>query len=1016
MRPISLTLQAFGPFKDRVTIDFTKFNQSLFLVSGDTGSGKTSIFDGMVYALYGTSSGDQRGIEDIKSDFSTDEDFCKVEFEFEMNGQRYFIYRAPSQRTLGKRQRLVQFNGDVRLEYRDQIVDKVTEVKNEIEALLGMDEKQFRQIVILPQGEFQKLLFSDGAQKEQLFRELFKTHDIQALQEDLAQRTRQLKEQLTLVLENLKNSFHRVELTDDQKQLLEHQDYQQVLSQLEQRFQLLEKQYQKQQEQTKQDNQKLALIQQVNELLESGQQLEQQQAIHQEQAASIKAKRTQLEGHQKSKVAQNLVRQLIKLQKQAKEHHENLQSQQQQLQEHQKQEPVLLEQLKQAQIQYEQVPKLRVQEKQVREKIVHAENMDTQQRQLQDQQKALLTYQKEQKEIVQNLESLSKQMVQLEQEMANHQKTLLLEQPYQQRLREYESLKQNQQHRLQIYQDLTKLKQKIKDLLLRKETLLVAQKKALDRYQQHHQSFLHEQYAAISSELKTGQPCPVCGSLHHPQPAVFKDSSISSEMVDASKQAYDKSKSEYDQVLSFLQANQERFEQDLSQQKQDSLEQFEQWLQKSEDQLTTTKQELEKEKTAILTAKAEIERLEAENKVNLKNQQRLVNEQIKTTSQIEHIEKRIAEQKQAIEELKEKLDHQDIVSLKQQEQQIKTTIETIEQNYEQAVNNHQKHIHQLQNFENEVKTSQRLLSENEKTSAQVEKDLQQEKTTHQLPENILSLWLSDQDEQKLSLELKAYEHRSIELKTKINENQRQLQNIENYETYQRSAEEIVELKNKGEQQNQQLQQASVELTLLAQTIKENKGLLEKVQQQTKEFQQMNMLSEIAGGSKITDYVSFERFVLGVYFDEILEFANQRFYEMTNSRYQLQRRIDATKGRSKKGLDLDVFDFYTGKTRSVKSLSGGESFKAALSLALGLSDVMAQRSRARNISALFVDEGFGSLDNESLESALATLLSLHDEGKMIGIISHVDELKNRILNKIIVKKSSQGSTVEMVCSE
>lgn len=1016
MRPISLTLQAFGPFKDRIIIDFTKFNQGLFLVSGDTGSGKTSIFDGMVYALYGTSSGDQRGIEDIKSDFSTDEDFCMVEFEFEMNGQQYSIYRAPSQRTLGKRQRVVQFNGEVRLEYRDQIVDKIMEVKAEIEALLGMDEKQFRQIVLLPQGEFQKLLFSDGAQKEQLFRELFKTHDIQALQEDLAQRTRQLKDQLLLVSESLKSGFHRVELTDDQKQLLEHQDYQQVLSQLEKRYQQLETQYQTQQEQTKQENQKLALIQQVNDLLETRQRLEQQQVEHQEQAASIKAKRTQLEGHQKSKVAQNLTRQLINLQKQAKEHHENLQSQQQRLEEHQKQEPVFLEQLKQAQIQYEQVPKLRVQEKQLGEKIVHAKNVVTQQQQLQDQETTLLTYQNEEKEMIQNLNALSKQIVSLEQTINNHQQTVLLEQPYQQRLRDYEGLKQTQEYHLQSYQSLVNLNQKIKDLWSQKESLLVAQKKALDRYQRHHQAFLHEQYAAISSELKTGQPCPVCGSLHHPQPAVFKDQSISSEMVDTSKQTYDEAKSDYEQVFSLLQANQERFEQDLSQQKQDSLEQFKQWLEENETQLATTKKDLENQKTAITKSKAEVERLEAENKTNQRNQQRLENEHIKKISQIEHIEKRMVEQKQSIDELKEKLDHQDLTSLEQQEQRIKTKIEMIEKTHEQAVNNHQKYQQRLQTLENEVKTSQRLLSENDKTRSQVEMDLQQEKTIHQLPENVLSLWLSDQDEQNLSLELKAYDHRSIELKTQMNENRQQLQKIDNYETYQRSVEEIVELINKSEQQKEQLQQAYVEWTLLAQTIKENKGLLAKVQQQTNEFQQMNMLSEIAGGSKITDYVSFERFVLGVYFDEILEFANQRFYDMTNSRYQLQRRTDSTKGRSKKGLDLDVFDFYTGKTRSVKSLSGGESFKAALSLALGLSDVMGQRSRARNISALFVDEGFGSLDNESLEAALATLLSLHDDGKMIGIISHVDELKNRIQNKIMVKKSSQGSTVEMVYSE
>ena len=191
------------------------------------------------------------------------------------------------------------------------------------------------------------------------------------------------------------------------------------------------------------------------------------------------------------------------------------------------------------------------------------------------------------------------------------------------------------------------------------------------------------------------------------------------------------------------------------------------------------------------------------------------------------------------------------------------------------------------------------------------------------------------------------------------------------------------------------------------------AIYKKQQKILTSFKQYKTLSEIANGSKETDYVSFERYVLAIYYSDIIEAANHRFQQMTNNRYLLSRKEDKGKGAGAKGLDLDVLDQYTGHTRSVKTLSGGESFKASLSLALGLSDVMQSRSGGIHIDTLFIDEGFGTLDSESLDAAIEALFELNSRGRLVGIISHVDELKTRIPVHIEVTRSAEGSEAKIV---
>ncbi|MDZ7836348.1 MAG: SbcC/MukB-like Walker B domain-containing protein [Alkalibacterium sp.] len=226
------------------------------------------------------------------------------------------------------------------------------------------------------------------------------------------------------------------------------------------------------------------------------------------------------------------------------------------------------------------------------------------------------------------------------------------------------------------------------------------------------------------------------------------------------------------------------------------------------------------------------------------------------------------------------------------------------------------------------------------------------------------------------------------------------------ENYRKKVGEIEESLPELEEKRDDLIKSINQNEQALQSIQIHQGKSDEIE---KDYQIYSELALMASGtSSETDRVSFERYVLGIYFDEILLAANERFGDMTNNRYELQRKMDAAKGNKPKGLDMDVFDYETGKVRGVNTLSGGESFKASLALALGLSDVIQSQSGGVSVDTLFIDEGFGTLDSDSLDKAIQTLLDLHQRGRLVGIISHVDELKTRIPSHIVVEKTATGS--------
>jgi exonuclease SbcC len=421
----------------------------------------------------------------------------------------------------------------------------------------------------------------------------------------------------------------------------------------------------------------------------------------------------------------------------------------------------------------------------------------------------------------------------------------------------------------------------------------------------------------------------------------------------------------------------------------------------------------------------------------------------------------LLKEKESLEQLveQEEVVNQQIIAEQEQEKQVESAIQEGQSNYQHT-------LKQIEELKEEIEKAQADLIYGDLDQVQinlqrlVEETRQIESEYKQCFEQKVALEKSEAKyktkiesfETQLELSIKRYES----ARTEFDEQLKATEFNDQFEAYLLTASQLAELteevadydkkvwinqdncnqkqkkvdaiteKYSIEEYQVEIKKNEIELSELDETYQELIGINKKhemayaeilksygaKQNQLEKYVLYSELSELANGSKETDYISFERYVLAIYFEDIIMAANLRFTQMTNNRYSLLKREEKVKGAGAKGLDLDVFDNYTGKTRSVRTLSGGEGFKASLALALGLSDVIQNHSGGVSVDTLFIDEGFGTLDSDSLDSAIETLFELNQRGRLVGIISHVEELKMRIPVHIDVTKTSEGSQLEV----
>lgn len=1019
MRPLELTMNAFGPYAKKTIIDFSKFQSGLFLISGDTGSGKTSIFDAMTYALYNDVSGSTRDASMMRSDYSLPSEETYVELSFTHNNQEYKIRRNPSYerpKLTGQGMTLQNARASLFMPGGREI-DDIKTVDKTIENLLGIDVKQYKQIVMLAQGEFQKLLNSNSNERSQIFRTIFNTKFYEDLQEEINFDEKKLKKELDqinfsieIIIEkikiNKKNHFG-LNLEEDFEAIINHDL--KIQAAINTKIQQVQKRKEALSE-------TIALGKNTNKDLQDLKVKEREKIKLKKQKEMIfKLKEDIL----KIEKARNIIKPLEdvfvsdtkRLQEENK--NKNLNSNQLKIKEEKLEEKE--NDHKRLDLLEEGFEQRRININKIKETFPFYESLD-------DKNKELKTIKLDIADKKKNIETVSNWIKKLKSTLENINE-------------DKESLIKIREVKIQVDQEITMTKNEVerlnsltvlfeneremlKELLEKEKYYLKAHEKLIEleeNYQELESDFYHAQAGILARQLKDKKPCPVCGSTHHPQKALLKRKTLSKEELDIKAKKLEKARTtrahaseELAKLKLRLDENKKRTSESLG--KKENKKNVKEKLKQYEDDLNTLEKSLQKYENKINKLKESIDKqatyqneMEQEH-INLKNLEKNLSNLILGENSLEV----------KISNLQESLSFESLV-------QAKNNYQT---NF-QALSEDESKVQQSKNIIQEAKTEIRELKglledlEVREVKAQAERWSSKEK----LAQGLISQGFNTLENYRKSLDQSNYLE---EYKTQVQNYQENLRALiqEIVSLEKRSqGKEFVDVENyldqleKLEDERQTLQKDYDGITF---TIQHNQSLRKeylelnsKSKKLRDEYTYVSTLAKTANGNLSgQEKISLEQYVQSAYFEYIIDEANKRFIQMTGNQFELFRQEEASNLRSQSGLELEVLDRYTGKKRSVKTLSGGESFKASLALALGLSDVTQSSVGGVAIEAMFVDEGFGSLDEKSLDQAMKTLMDLADEERIVGIISHVPELKTLVNQKIKITKTETGSSVEV----
>ena len=1034
MRPLKLHLKNFGPYVDS-TIDFTKFdNAPLFLITGKTGSGKTTIFDAMCYALFNETSNKDRDATKLRSDFASNEATI-VEFEFEHQQKHYYIKREPRQKlSQNKREK----NPTVALTYMDDLNDelitltKIKDVQSFIDELLHLDAKQFTKVVLLPQGQFRNFLAADSNAKEAVLRNLFGS-------EIFSQWTAEMKNKAKLKRKAYDKQHQQLEMQMQQVEAIEALDPNEWLE-------LFEKRASQKQTELEQQTKKAGQLKQELSELEKQKVKQEELAKDLVELANLTEKLAYFEEtkEERKKLAQEI------------EQLKWAQSQDSTAKLYEKTTTEVADVKNGLAHEYERKEALSKSKEELAKKAVEIAQKVKEKEKLEYEAKQLeekLVLYMEVSDLGTKSEQLAKKATQ------KHSEEETQKQKLEQSNQEYDSLQLKLSKladsttklselnakisELQVRSEaLTSDKEQLKQLSDRKEELLLeankltkqdeklahkrSQKDELVAIARQKENSLASYYIGKAAKsLRPNEPCPVCGSTVHPKKADISDVKITEDEVKDARQKANKAEQEVVALETKLTENkkqnakaQKLFERDVKKllAKYDKAD-----LNKLEDYLTN---EVAQKEEALQTLKKEAKKAKTDDKDLKELKPKLKNLEEKIVSQKENLE---ATKKayQALLDEKKELDirceekRAQLPSKYATKKEAKAKVDTLNKQVKSYAKEKETFEQEQANVSNELVEVTTRIAEKEQKQRELkeEQQIQKEKlkescqkqqlTLDQLMELLENLPTLAKKEKTLADQRKE----ESELKTK-----------EEYLSEKTKDKEVLDLAKLSENLQQTRQESETseryvhELSLRQEDEKKTytkvKNLLEEQRDALTQLSELQELVNVISGDN-DKKLGFERYILQTYLQEVLITANIRLDQLTNGRYEL--RLSEVKGSYAKntGLELDIYDDNAGKVRSVHTLSGGESFLAALALALALGEVIQAKSGGVKIDALFVDEGFGSLDQEALQGALETLHTIEGKERMVGIISHVTELQESLPYQLQVKTDGEHSSLNYV---
>lgn len=1021
MKPLKLTMTAFGPYKQTECVDFNDLEQhNLFVISGNTGAGKTTIFDGICFALYGSASGtDREDNKMLRSDFAEDDTHTAIELEFELHGRNYRILRQLGHVKKGNKSKTGE-----RYEFFEKVGEKevpcvdrqiVSEIDKKVEAILGLTQDQFKQIVMLPQGEFRKLLTSQTENKEAILRKLFKTesyNQINQLLRDKKNRVeenyRSAKQQSDSYIQSIAASIPAREDSRLFQVLAEpHYNVNQVVNGLETEVdhysdrieidkQKYDEAYHAHDKQQTKYHQAKALNERFADLDQKTEELERLQ----QQKDSYIEKEKQLEKAERASHLEAYERQLTEQKKEE-------QQKKLALQHGQAADKTAEEQLKQAQTAYEKEAEKKPEREEIARKLDQLKSHLPAVRNLEERKMELDKLVKEGKETAAQLEKAKtdvetkmKESEALERTVNEMDESVDRLSDKQQELNEVKEQAKVVQTYLKYRDELTKLAQ---DLESKKEDFLNIQA----TYKQREEVWLNNQAAVLAEHLHDGHPCPVCGSPEHPDKAVSHGETVTRDQLDVLKKQRDEKENIYKAADISCQSKQHQLtekEEELAHydmqpanalSKKNQLFETGIRLKKEVEKLLEQREELKKNKERREKVKEELKQLEELEKTYDKKRQEQrtgyqskkavydnilenIPEEVRVLKQLNKQIEETNRQKQELEQAWEEAQK----SLQEKKEARTRTASSLEHAERQLEEAREKLDKAMQQFIERI-TMEGFQSEEAYRAAKMpESERKQEKEAiRQFRENLSAKMQTVKD---LQAELQEKERTDL---TALAE---QLQNLKSaYEAALKTLEDSREYRKK------------------AVSLKENIiGSSQEVAKREKELATITDLHDVLRGQNERK-ISFERYLQIEYLERIIEAANSRLNRLSNGQFHLMRSDRQEAHGRQSGLALDVYDAYTGQTRDVKTLSGGEKFNASLCLALGMSDVIQSFQGSISIDTMFIDEGFGSLDEESLNKSIDTLIELQQSGRMIGVISHVQELKAVFPAVLQVAKTKEG---------
>ena len=1003
MMPISLTLSAFGPYPDTITIDFESFQEDgLFLITGPTGSGKTMIFDAMIFALYGKTSGQIRQTDSLRCDHALNEIPTFVEFSFSLHQQNYTIKRNPKYYLEGKK---TPKQPSALLTLPDgKMVEGIKEVNQKMISLLGVDDQQFKQICMIAQGEFTKLIMASSDEREKVLRELFHSETYQKLEEKLKVHLKTYQDKYDLLLNKRKDLMQELQVED-------HQEY---LSKQTKLIASQQKEYDDLKKDLDQKKQQLQLYRLQNQRLIQLKDLKQQFQDLKKQENDYQKLNKTVDTLKKAQETNYLYISYIKQQKKLQTLKLNQED--------------FLKQLKKLEKDYQekkvQADSLTVKQ-QTKEKL---QNQIQETKQLINQ---IYQYQND----YQNLQTLKQQYRMLDEEhklflkkkekfengLQRDQERIQSEQQVQSK---YELIKQqyvrlNEQkvkvHQLSDYYDqILKLNENKSDL---QEEYTVVEKQVDHEKMQYNKMeklYFRKQAGIFALQLKEDQPCPICGSLHHPHPAQIEKEDITKEKLDQQAKKVKQQEHRLQDILQKILLSNQKKEMLVKQTKQLSSELniqeeiSKEIFIKELDHLSKDEKRMKKEYLELQDELKYIQKLKKSVALSLKDMSTYESKELKQAQSLENIQVQIHQLSGKLDDSLRQYEIGEVNKIYQQVQkeyrQLSLEIETIQQDYEKVKNKYLEIKTKISSLNQQIIQEQEIYDElDNKYHTALDAFINEEEFLN-LKTQINQISILEKKYQDYLISLKSLNKQIISLENEVKDS--------TYVDLSSLSETIKEVNQQLREKNDDLEKLKIDYSLKEKMIKDIQKINQQLEKDEDTYQRYLDLYNLASG-KNNARVSIERYVLATYFENMLIYANVIMKQLSQGRYQLLRKDDAGKGRSQQGLELDVFDQESGNIRSIKTLSGGESFKAALSLALGLSRMVQDYAGGIELNTLFIDEGFGSLDSQSLDQAMNCLMELHHENKLIGIISHVSDLKDRIERQLVVERKQKQSVIWMI---